>query len=380
MNPDALRILLVGNYPPDRQESMQRFADVFLRGLPPVGVKVELIRPEIVWNRRAGSPGIAKWLGYVDKYLAFPKRLRRHIAASRPDVVHVCDHSNSMYLRSAPAGRRLITCHDLLAVRSALGEIPQNPTRFTGRKLQTWIQSALAGADLIVADSHATGMDVERLIALPPSRLSVVHVGLNHPYRRRTDPEISTALERNGVQRPYLFHVGGNQWYKNRPGVLRIVAGALASMEAKPMLVMAGKAPTPELRSLENRLGLGVHWIKDCDNDTLECLYSGASMLVFPSLLEGFGWPIAEAMACGTPVLTSRRASMTEVGGDLAYYVDPADERGASAILASALDDPDLPRRAAAGPEWVRQFSPSRMLEQYVALYRRLASAAPQNG
>ena len=131
MNPDALRILLVGNYPPDRQESMQRFADVFLRGLPPVGVKVELIRPEIVWNRRAGSPGIAKWLGYADKYLAFPKRLRRHIAASRPDVVHVCDHSNSMYLRSAPAGRRLITCHDLLAVRSALGEIPQNPTRFT---------------------------------------------------------------------------------------------------------------------------------------------------------------------------------------------------------------------------------------------------------
>ena len=70
---------------------------------------------------------------------------------------------------------------------------------------------------------------------------------------------------------------------------------------------------------------------------------------------------------------------MTEVGGDLAYYVDPADERGASAILASALDDPDLPRRAASGPEWVRQFSPSRMLEQYVALYRRLAPAAPRN-
>ena len=376
MNPDALRILLVGNYPPDRQESMQRFADVFLRGLPPVGVKVELIRPEIVWNRRAGSPGIAKWLGYADKYLAFPKRLRRHIAASRPDVVHVCDHSNSMYLRSAPAGRRLITCHDLLAVRSALGEIPQNPTRFTGRLLQSWIRRSLSDADQIVADSHATRADVARLTNIAPDRLSVVHVGLNHPYRRRSPEEVAGVRRRLGIPGAFLLHVGGNQWYKNRPGVLRIVAGARGTDRDPPTLVMAGKAPTPELESLAARLDIPVIWVADCDNATLECLYSGAEMLLFPSLLEGFGWPIAEAMACGTAVLTSRRASMTEVGGDLAYYVDPDAEADASAVLTKALADPDRGRRATDGVEWVRQFSTERMLSEYAAIYRAMAAAA----
>lgn len=374
-----LRILLVGNYPPDRQESMQRFTDVFVRHLPDHGFTVDCVRPQVHWNRREGTSGKGKWLGYADKFMRFPGELRKQIAATKPDVVHVCDHSNAMYLRHVPAGRRLVTCHDLLAVRSALGEIPQNPTRFTGRMLQSWIRRSLSDADRIVADSHATSGDVGRLTAVGASRLSVVHVGLNYPYRRRSTDEIAAVRKRLGIPATFLLHVGGNQWYKNRPGVLRIVSKALATESSPPALVMAGKAPTPDLTALAAELNLPVVWVTDCDNDTLECLYSGAELLLFPSLLEGFGWPIAEAMACGTAVLTSRRASMTEVGGELAYYVDPDDEAGAATVLANALSDPDRGRRAAAGVEWVRQFSTERMLEQYAAIYRSMAEAAAKN-
>lgn len=355
---------------------MQRFTDVFAHHLAGQGFEVGSLRPEVHWNRREGTTGQGKWLGYADKFIRFPKLLRRHIADSKPDVVHVCDHSNAMYLRQAPTGRRLVTCHDLLAVRSALGEIPRNPTRFTGRLLQSWIRRSLGAADRIVADSHATRADVARLASVGPNRLSVVHVGLNYPYRRRSSEEIAEVRTRLGIPGRFLLHVGGNQWYKNRSGVLRIVAGARNSGSAPPALVMAGKAPTPELESLSAQLGLPVIWVKDCDNSTLECLYSGTELLLFPSLLEGFGWPIAEAMACGTAVLTSRRASMTEVGGDLAYYVDPDDEAGASAVLAKALVDPDRSRRAAEGVAWVRQFSTERMLEQYAVIYRSMALAA----
>ncbi len=376
MSASRLRILLVGNYPPDRQESMQRFTDVFTRHLNGHGFDVGSLHPEVHWNRREGTTGKGKWLGYVDKFIRFPKLLRRHIADLKPDIIHVCDHSNAMYLRQAPIGRRLLTCHDLLAVRSALGEIPQNPTRFTGRLLQSWIRRSLGAADRIVADSHATSADVARLISVGPNRLSVVHVGLNYPYRRRSSGEIADVRTRLGIPERFLLHVGGNQWYKNRPGVLRMVAGARSPGSAPPALVMAGKAPTRELESLSVELGLPVIWVTDCDNATLECLYSGTQLLLFPSLLEGFGWPIAEAMACGTAVLTSRRASMTEVGGDLAYYVDPDDEAGASSLLAKALVDSDRSRRAAEGVAWVRQFSTERMLEQYAAIYRSMAQSA----
>lgn len=376
MSAGKLRILLVGNYAPDRQESMQRFTDVFARHLPDHGFTVDCIRPQVHWNRQEGTSGKGKWLGYADKFLRFPKELRRHIAATGPDVVHVCDHSNAMYLRHAPKGRRLATCHDLLAVRSALGEIPQNPTRFTGRLLQSWIRRSLSDADRIVADSHATRSDVERLTPVGASRLSVVHVGLNYPYRRRSSGEIAEVTKHLGIPARFLLHVGGNQWYKNRPGVLRIVSKALAKNPSPPTLVMAGKAPTPELTALAAELKLPVVWVTDCDNTALECLYSGAELLLFPSLLEGFGWPIAEAMACGTAVLTSRRASMTEVGGELAYYVDPDDEAGAATVLSNALIDPDRSRRASAGVGWVRQFSTDRMLEQYAAIYRSMAESA----
>ena len=138
-----MKVLLVGNYAPDAQESMQRFCAMLEGELRALGHQVRVVRPRPRLNYRAApAAGIAKWLGYADKFLLFPAMLRR--AARRADIVHICDHSNAPYAKHCGKTPHLVTCHDVLAIASALGLVPQNPTGATGKLLQRFI---LRGAE-----------------------------------------------------------------------------------------------------------------------------------------------------------------------------------------------------------------------------------------
>ena len=141
-------VLLIGNYRPDQQQSMQRFSAIMLQGLTAAGVKAELIAPEpilgdIPWAGRF----ISKWVAYIDKYLLFPFQLRRKLAATQPAIVHVCDHSNAVYVQRCRGTPVVVTCHDLLAVRGAFGEQTDCPASVTGRILQRWILKGLLHAE-----------------------------------------------------------------------------------------------------------------------------------------------------------------------------------------------------------------------------------------
>ncbi|MFN2542201.1 MAG: glycosyltransferase, partial [Chthoniobacterales bacterium] len=146
-------VLLIGSYPPDRWQSMLRFGQMMLDGLRDAGVDARLIQPPVVFGRiRLFGATAAKWLGYIDKFVLFQWQLRRSLAA-RPAVVHICDHSDATYARAAGAFPLLITCHDLFAVRGALGENPEHKPGFTGRILQRWILRGLRRADLVACIS-----------------------------------------------------------------------------------------------------------------------------------------------------------------------------------------------------------------------------------
>src|SRR6185503_1919279 len=132
-----MRILLVGNYALDNQASMLRYADMLCRGLGQRGHTVELMQPPPVLGHLFKTPLVRKWLGYVDKYILFPFRLRSR--AREFDLVHVCDHSNSMYLTHAGSRPASITCHDLLAIGSAMGKYPEQKIAVSGRVQQRWI-------------------------------------------------------------------------------------------------------------------------------------------------------------------------------------------------------------------------------------------------
>lgn len=369
-----MKILLISNYQPDRQESMQRFANMLQTGLAQLGHEVRLIRPEPFFGRvRPSGNGLGKWLGYVDKFLLFPRQLRR--AVSWADVVHICDHSSAVYTKYLQNVPHLVTCHDLLAICSALGEIKENPTKWTGRQLQQMILTGLKRSRRVACVSEQTETDLIRLAKLNPDIVSVIYNGLNYPYAPMEKAEADRRLDCLGISSdsPFLLHVGGNHWYKNRLGVLRIFNHLRQQPDLSDLLlVMAGKPFTDRMHQFiqGNSLETQVRELVAVENEDLRALYSTATALLFPSLQEGFGWPIAEAQACGCPVFTSNRAPMTEVGGEAAIYINPDCPEEAAREIAKNL--PNVSKLKQAGLINVQRFTSQRMLESYIELYREI--------
>lgn len=368
-----LRVLLIGNYEHDRQESMQRFADLLARELPARGVEARLVKPAPRLGRlKPDAEGLGKWLGYLDKFVLFP--LAPHLAWC--DVVHVCDHSNAMYCHRTTARPTLVTCHDFLAMRGALGEDTDCPAGRAGRHLQRWILSGLRRARALAAVSTFTLGDAQRLVGSGP-RLDVVLNGLNQPFHplppEETARRLAPLLPALGG-RPYLLHVGSNLRRKNREAVLRV--GALIRDRWPGVLVFAGQPLTPELRALAARLGLEgrVLEVARPDDLQLEALYAGAHAFLFPSRHEGFGWPIIEAQACACPVVCSDCGPFREVAGDGALIRALADEEGMAEDVLRMGDPGQRAALVARGDANLARFATARMVDDYIALYRRLAS------
>lgn len=300
--------------------------------------------------------------------LLFPRDLLRD--ARWADIVHICDHSNGMYTRYLRGVPHLVTCHDMLAVRSALGEIPANPTRWSGRQLQRMILSGLSRAARIACVSAATRADVTRLTGIPQDRTAIVPNGLNYPYTPMPARQSSERLAKLGVKTdsPLILHVGGNQWYKNRLGVLGIFAH-LRRRGVEATLLMAGKPWTEPMRRFVGDQGLTRHVVEihSVGNEDLRALYSSAHVFLFPSLQEGFGWPVIEAQACGCPVATSDRAPLTEIVGGTAVLLAPEDPETAARILASRWES--LGELRAAGLANAARFSLDSMLDGYLHEY-----------
>jgi len=376
-----VKILLIGNLPEDGQESMQRFVALLATGLQARGHTVTVLHPTLRLARlgpRYRYAGLPKYLGYFDKFVLFPRHLRRHVRAARPDVVHLIDQAGAVYgsaLRGLPV---LATCHDLLQIRAARGEIAHQQVGLAGRCFQAWILSSLSRLPQVACVSDQTRADVLRLTGLPPARVSVIPNSLNYPYQ--AIPAASARERLSGLEprlpgaSGFILQVGGEHWYKNRPGLLEIYAGLRRLLRPTPDLVMVGPPLSADDASLARDLGVSSHLLSlpAVTNPQLEALYTLAEALVFPSWAEGFGWPVAEAQACGCPVFASNRAPLTSVGGDSSVYFDPVDPVGAARIIAAAWPGRAARRERALAES--RRWQPALMLDAYEALYRRITS------
>jgi len=374
-----MRILLLANYLPDAQESMRRFAGMLETGLAKAGHEVRQLRPSIRAGNLARNESGVKWFGYIDKLVLFPKVLRE--ALEWAEIVHICDHSNSVYIKYLGERPHVVTCHDLLAIRSAQGEISLNETRWSGRRLQSMILDGLRRARQIACVSDATREDVVRMVncrGAEGKEVTRIYNGLNYPYSPMDRNEAGPRLQGLGLapDRPFLLHVGGNQWYKNRMGLLRIFAQLHACAVVDNLaLVMVGKPWTEEMRRFihSNALETAVVELRDVAEEDLRALYSSAELMLFPSLAEGFGWPIVEAQACGCPVVASNLAPLTEVGGDAAIYIDPSHPESAALGVGGALKAGPALRLGLreAGLRNVARFSTETMIDAYLGLYER---------
>ncbi|MGA9060992.1 MAG: glycosyltransferase family 1 protein [Terracidiphilus sp.] len=369
-----MKVLLVGNYEFDGSTSMKVWAGALFRELLQRGIDVELISPEPVMGRmKPSADGLGKWLGYIDRFVIFPRKLRT--AANKADVVHLCDHGSAMYAFAVKDKPTIVTCHDLLAVRGALGEVPDCPASFFGKLLQLWIRRGLRQATRVACVSQFTLNDAQRILN-GAGNLCVVLNGLNYPFRLLDSSEVDRRLTGlPAIKGPFVLHVGSSQARKNREGVLRIFAKAAERTNLQ--LVFAGKALHQGLVQLAKELDVYnrvVQVIKP-DVEIIEALYNRAVALLFPSRYEGFGWPPIEAQACGCPVVGSNIAPLAEVLGQTAALRPVEDEADmAEEIRRLAGDRQYRERMRQSGFENVRsRFQTSRMMNEYVSLYRELA-------
>jgi glycosyltransferase involved in cell wall biosynthesis len=350
---------------------MLRFASLLESEFSKRGHFVQLVQPTPFWGEFGRKfSALQKWLGYLDKFVIFPLRLRK--IKNQFDVVHICDHSNAMYVRHVADVHHVVTCHDMLAIRSALDEIPENRTSLTGKIFQRFILRGLKRSRRIVCVSTNTKEELLRITRMSDAAVSVVLSGLNHPY---TPMDCDQALRRLdqynfNAKGPFFLHVGGTSWYKNRLGVLKIFANLRArSSFQKHRLLMIGKPLENSLLQFiaSNGLNDSVFSISNVPNEDLRAAYSLASAFIFPSLQEGFGWPILEAQSCGCPVFTTGKPPMTEVGGDAAVYFDPNHPKEAAEIISSALENEDgLRERSLINAS---RFNLDRMIDGYIFVY-----------
>jgi glycosyltransferase involved in cell wall biosynthesis len=252
----------------------------------------------------------------------------------------------------APLGtpcRSIVVVHDLIPLRFPSWKSPL--TQYA----RHYVPRVLQQAEHIICNSTATAQDITQFFQIPASKITPIPLAHNAQHFRPTaDPfEIPTR------SRPYFFYVGRPDPYKN----LHRVIWALTALPSDYQLLIAGTGDrryTPLLQAQIAELGLGdrVQFLDYVTYDELPQLYGQAIALVFPSLWEGFGFPVLEAMACGTPVITSNLSSLPEVAGDAALLVNPYDENAiAEAMQQIALDDEGRSQLRTAGLARASQFS-----------------------
>lgn len=371
--------------------SMPRYADWLLKGMQARGHQVEIWRPDAKFFNVPAPQSLKKWLGYIDQYLLFPLVVKKNIKKQPKNTLYVfTDHALGPWVPYFKKLKHIIHCHDFLAQRSALGTIPQNKTGFGGRVYQKYIRAGYRKGENFLSISKKTQQDLHEFLGdKNPKFSTVVYNGLNQDFSVQDTPlcrdVISKAIGKD-ASHGYFLHIGGNQWYKNRPGVIKIY-NSLSKNTTFGQLPLVMIGPVPNQKLLDERdassVKHNIFLLSNAPDDLLKKAYSGATAFIFPSLAEGFGWPIAEAMASGAFVVTTNEAPMSEVAGNAALLcnVCPADLSSQDAWaydvaegIIEVLNDKD--KKAAlinAGLENAKRFDSEDILDKIEAVYKQIA-------
>jgi glycosyltransferase involved in cell wall biosynthesis len=195
----------------------------------------------------------------------------------------------------------------------------------------------------VITLSESSRRDIARIYGLPTERVAVTPLAAADHFQPSERAEREPALARLGVPGPYLLAVGNLQPRKNLARLLEAFRNAIADRGDYVHLVIVGPrkwADSPIHRAAaSDGLNGRVHLLGYVTPGDLRMLYGGATALVYPSLYEGFGLPVLEAMACGTPVICSNRPSLPEVAGDAALLIDPTDTGAIARAMTRVLDD-----------------------------------------
>lgn len=360
-------VLLIGDPPSERFHSMEIYAEAMERALRKRG-EFEIKR----FRWRDEPPGRGK-IGrtfnlYCNRFVRYPGQL----AGARADIYHILDHSYAHLIRRLAPQRTVITCHDLIPLDM------QEYCHSIGKRLCLaafrHTVNHLKMACHIIADSQSTKNGIISHIGCQEKQISVIPLGIDDVFFQSVHKsDDSEAPDKH--KKKLVLQIGATREpYKNVANILRAFK-ALSEQDAAVSFTKVGLPYTAEQQDMIARLGLSskIDYLGFVPGHQLPAVYRQASVLVVPSLTEGFGLPILEAMACGTPVVTTRRGSIPEVAGDAAVYVDPLDPLDIAGGIEKLLNDERLFRKMSQkGRARADEFRWSRTAEHVSQIYRSI--------
>ena len=361
----------------DRRMSMDIYAESMGAIATSEGFDLKVVRPESNLEKYSSSRLVMRYL----RYWYYPHLAKREDA----DLHHVLDHG---YAHLIPCLKYLnknaktcVTVHDLIpkltwngSIKSADGlSIPSRKPWLNLKSL-----SYLNHYDHIIAVSNNTKNDLIEHLALPADKIEVIGPVIDKIFQPATNQSISDFANKYGFDRDCKWlMITGSEYYKNHQICLKVLAELNLQHEFEFRLVKTGLV-SDDFHKMAEDLGLEpkVKSIFIEDTRELAQLYGLVDCLLFPSLYEGFGMPVIEALACGTPVVCSDRGSLPEVSGSLAGICDAGDVFGLSREVTSMVFDNQ--RRIAVAeqaPEWVHQFRSDVLEPKINRFYHAIADS-----
>lgn len=357
-----------------REVGITVFTKGVLEGLAESGAGGEVILYLDENNGPNGTRDAGSHFGFETRVLPGQGALWKHFrlpAALRRDRVDVF-HSMTSTLPVYVPGRKVVTFCDIF--QETHPEFVPVKTRLLMTRLY---KNAARRADKIIAISNSTKNDLIKYYGISPDKVSVIYPGLNRYCHPNSDSAaVKAVMEKHGITGPYVLHVGALAEWRN---VTRLIEAYQIAENAVPGLRLAliGRPVWGyDLDAVLAARGLSdrVIPIDYLSNEDLSAFYSGAGVLAIPSLAEGFGLPVIEAMACGAPVVASNISVLPETAGGAALLVDPFDPEEIAAAIVRLLTDRDLRKSLIEkGYKRASQFTWGRTGADTAAVYRSLA-------
>jgi len=283
-------------------------------------------------------------------------------------LFHATDHLLPYFRRI----KSVFTLHDLIFIFHPETHKPLNRWFLT-----LMMPRFLRAADAVIAVSECTKRDAVRFYGIPEEKITVIYEGVNPRFRPASPETIASVRARYNLPEHFILYVGTIEPRKNLTALLEAFHHLLATHDLR--LVIVGKKGwlyEGFFRRLRE-LGLGnrVIFTGYVPDEDLPAIYSAAELFVFPSLYEGFGLPVLEAMACGVPVICSNTSSLPEVAGDAALLVDPTDVRALAGAMEQALTDEALRvTLRARGIERAQRFTWARAAQETMQVYENVVA------